>query len=164
MKKLLITLAWLSVASVASAQTYLTNTTLSTAVGARDTQIRVASATSLAAGGAVYIDHELMQVTAVSGTTITVSRTQAPTTHGSGAVVYVATQAQKPTVFLQHENALLKVGSCVLTDQQFLPVFDTQYGDMYTCRYAAGNDTYRRWVKTNVVGLNGAGSLPTSWP
>ena len=164
MKNLIIALAVLLLSVVsASAQTYLTNTTLSTAATATDPTIVVASATGFAAGGAVYVDHELMQITAVSGTRISVSRTQAPNSHGSGAVVYLATQAQKPFVFLQHEAAQ-RAGSCVLTSQQFLPLFDTLTGDMFTCRYAAANDSYRRWVVTNVQGLNGAGSLPTAWP
>jgi methionine-rich copper-binding protein CopC len=165
MKKLIIVLAFLALSVVsASAQTYLTNTTTSAAVTVAANTIRVASATNIAAGGALYIDHELMQVTAVSGTTITVSRTQNPQQHGSGAVVYVATAAQKPIVFRQHEAAVQLAGLCVLTDQQYLPIFDTYTGDMYACRYSAAGATFRTWTVTNVQGFNGAGSIPTAWP
>lgn len=172
MKKLIFVLIALLTISVgsASAQTYLTNTTTTAAMTSTQTTVNLTATTSVEVGGYFYIDHELMKVVAINTTTKVAQVTRQtspaatkPFSHGSGAVVYIATVAQAPLVMLDHPAAI-RAGSCTITDQRYLPVFDVIEGDMYTCRYAAANDSYRRWVVTNVQGLNGAGSLPTAWP
>ncbi|MEY4385991.1 MAG: hypothetical protein RLY20_1274 [Verrucomicrobiota bacterium] len=168
MKKLIITLvAVLAFSSVAHAQTYLTNTTLSAAVDATQDSIVVASATNIEVGGALFVDHELFSVNSVSGTRIGVSRLQAPTTHGSGAVVYVATKAQKPQVMLAHEAfQAARAGSCTkgLGNASIIPVFDITNGNYAFCDYETSGSSYRVWRVNNVQGLNGTGSLRTAWP
>jgi hypothetical protein len=102
-----VLLAVLLVANVAFGQAATTSTTLSAAVSDSSVQqIVVASATNINApssshsGSKLYVDREVMDVTAVNSTTITVVRgatgTKA-TPHASGATVYVgyaATQGQ----------------------------------------------------------------------
>lgn len=175
MKKLLFVLAFiLSFAAVPlQAQTYLTNTTLSASITATQTTLTVASATNIAAGGALFIDHEVMSVVSVSGTTITVTRTQRPQAHASSAVVYVATVAQRPFVLLTHDGAR-RMGQCststsstpatALASIRYLPLIDIDTGDFYNCRRNGASGSWV-WNVTNVQALNGeAGSVPTAWP
>ena len=157
-----------------SAQTYLTDTTLSASITSTQTQFRVASATDIAAGGALYIDHELMDVTAVSGTLITVSRTWRPAAHASGAGVTIATFAQKSRVMLSHDGAR-RAGVCSTSTSVIaatalatvtggiLPIIDIDTGDLYGC--VRGANSAWLWVTTNSQTVNGvAGSVPTVWP
>lgn len=174
MKKILFALVAVAFLAVpASAQTYLTDTTLSAAITATQTQFTVASATDIEAGGALYIDHEYMDVVSVSGTRVTVSRTQRPTAHVSGSVVYVATRAQKPRVMLPHDGAR-RAGTCSTSTSYvastalatvsggILPIIDIDTGNIYGCRRVGDG---WQWVYTNVQDLNGAaGSTPTVWP
>lgn len=92
--------AVLMAASAAFAQSAITTTTLSSAMNdAKTTTMRVTSATGFVASNqatgaeyAVFVDHELMRITAVSGTTITVQRGFASTNatpHKSAARAYV---------------------------------------------------------------------------
>jgi hypothetical protein len=74
------------------AQAVPRSTTLTGAISATDTSLTVASATGSPTGGKFYIriDNEVMQVTAVSGSTFTVVRHQLGTTaaaHLAGATV-----------------------------------------------------------------------------
>src|SRR5690349_15117635 len=113
MKRILIVALLLLSSVPAMAQTYLTNTTLSAAIDATQDSIVVASATNVQAGGALFIDHEVIEVLSVSGTRVSVMRKGAPTAHNSGAVVYVATRAQKPQVFIAHEAFVAsRAGAC----------------------------------------------------
>lgn len=176
MKKLLIALvALVTFAAVpASAQTYLTTTTITAAVNATQTTVPLNATTSVAAGSALYIDHELMQVTAINTTTkiATVIRAQRPAAHANAAVVYVATSAQKTTNFITHQAAIAKAGVCSSSTSstpatalsgQILPFVDTDTGDIYGCRRNGTGGTWV-WNITNVTGYNGAGSIPTAWP
>src|SRR5690349_21356969 len=102
MKKLTIILGMvLFLASLGSAQSILVNTTLAAAVADSKVQlISVASATGINAPSLtdytkrtqLYVDRELMDVKAVSGTTITVIRGAGGTVaapHASSAFVFV---------------------------------------------------------------------------
>ena len=44
-----------------------------------------------------------------------------------------------------------------------LPFIDTDTGDVYGCRRNGDGGSWV-WNTTNVVGINGAGSIPTAWP
>lgn len=171
MKKLILTLlVALSLAVPVSAQTFLTNTTLSNAVTTTtETRWVLASATGVEVGGQLFVDTELVTVTAISGTTVTVTRFGRPGAHASGAVVFVATKAQSQTNFLPH-SAALRSGVCSYSTVSFnatalagmtLPFVDTDTGDMYGCRRNGSGGSWV-WNVTNVVGLNGAGSVPTA--
>lgn len=155
------------------AQTYLRNTTLSANITATQTQFMIASATGVEVGGALFVDHELMVIQAVSGTTVTVLRTQKPQAHSSGAVVYVATKAQRATNFLSHDGAR-RMGQCststsvvpatALANLGTLPIIDVDTGDIYMCRKNGASGSWV-WNVTNVQALNGeAGSTPTTFP
>lgn len=173
MKKILVSLAFVLLAAVPlSAQTYLVDTTLSSAVTSLSQRNFVlASASGVEVGGQLFVDHELVTVVSISGTTITVNRNARPGLHAASAVVYVATKAQSQTNFLPH-NAALRAGVCsssssstpsVALAGQVLPFIDTDTGDIYGCRRNGSGGSWV-WNITNVVGVNGAGSIPTEWP
>lgn len=172
MKKTLIVLVLLTFAAVpVSAQTYLTNTTLTAAVPLAPSvpvqTITVASATNFEVGGAVFIDHELMDIISVSGTRIGVSRTSRPSAHNTSAVVYVATRAQKALVFVNNASFRSLNGACTRgTGRAALyPIFDVEVtGDYAFCEYEAAAQPGMVWRTNNVQGLNGTGSLRTAWP
>lgn len=169
-KKLILTFGFfLACAPFASAQTVLTTTTLSAALqgmgsvnGATPTGnlsiVSVASATGISAPAAntsftsgltatseaqsyLYIDRELMQVKAVSGTTITVIRGVNGTgavSHASGAVVFVipgsafgiwsgggADSGPQGPSFPQ--------GSCTRSNELFLPRIQFSSGTISDC-------------------------------
>lgn len=160
MKRILITLVTLlSLAAVpASAQTYLSTTTLSAAVtSTTQTTITVASASGIAAGGQLYVDHELMNVVSVSGTTITVFRPQRPTTHNSAAVVIIIPAAAKATVAVTTDPA----GSCTASSYAYLPLINTDTGNVWLCwaQGSSGPNTGRLWHATNTRSVNGVYSL-----
>lgn len=163
MKRLILTLlVALLVAVPVSAQTYLTTTTTSTAISGDvipNQTIRVASATDIEANGSLYIDHELFGVVSVSGTTVTVSRTQRPTAHVSGSRVIVAKASQKASTMLAHEAAQKLVGACTAAQYSFLPKIDTDLGNVYLCRDISSTGVGAQWQFTNIQGTNGAGSL-----
>jgi hypothetical protein len=125
-----------------NAQTILTNTTLSTALTTTSgTVLTLTSATGVNAPNTtdptkatfLYIDRELMGVTAVSGTTINVSRGVAGTvaaSHISGAVVYVVPNYEGTWFQLQPPQ-----GSCTRGQgiAQYLPVLSVTYGVFSDC-------------------------------
>lgn len=160
-KTLFVLVALLAFAAVpVSAQTYLTTTTTSVAITSttQDT-FTLTSATDVEVGGALYIDHEVMNVVAVSGTRVTVTRNQAPTTHVTSSRVIIAKRAQKAATFVAHETASRFVGSCTAASQNFLPKIDVVTGDVFLCRDVSTSNAGAQWTRTNVQGLNGAGSL-----
>lgn len=149
--------AVLLVSLPASAQTYLTSTTLSGAVNNAQTTLVVASATGIAAGGALYIDRELVTVRSVSGTTITVNRGQGGTVanaHGTSRTVIIL-----PAAALGAGGAITQVdpsgtdgvGSCTLTSQRYQPIINVTNGNVWLCRYTAAAQTSRVWAATNNV-------------
>ena len=175
MKKILVVLAMSAVLGslgpLASAASFLTTTTLSASITATATSFLVASATNIAAGGGLYIDHEYMPVVSVSSTNVTVLRNQRPIAHASGTVVYIATVAQR-TSGMAPSAAARRAGQCSTSTSDLystavaniavLPIIDVETGNMYDCRrYATG----WLWMFTNSQTVNSvAGSSPTSWP
>lgn len=170
MKKLIIALTLLTLAAVpVSAQTYLTTTTLSAAVTTptATTQagnvINLTSATTAAVGGAVYIDHELMTITAISGTRLTVVRGAGgtvATTHNNGATVIIAPVAALTGVipaFTQLGGRPL-AGSCNPANYRYLPIVDTDSGNVHLC-WDKGGGQGRIWSFTNLYPPNGLPSL-----
>lgn len=169
-KKLILLFALiLGLAPFAGAQTILTNTTLSAALqgmgsvnGATPTGnmsiLTVASATGISAPAAntsftsgliatsdaqsyLYVDRELMQVKAVSGTTITVIRGMSGTSavsHASGAVVFVV-PASAIGVWSGSgadsgpQGPSFPQGSCTRTNELFLPRIQFSSGTISDC-------------------------------
>ncbi len=130
MKKLLFGFfaAILAASALVSAQTYSTTTTLSAAItSTSQTQVLVAAATSIAANTtALVVDGEWMPVVALNGTTVTVVRTGAPQTHLNGATVIVSPIQAGISVDPPH-------GSCTASNYQYLPLINTQNGNVWLC-------------------------------
>lgn len=136
-----------------SAQTYLTSTTNSAAINASQTTLVVASATGIAAGGALYINREYMSVRGVSGTTITVVRGQAGTvanSHGASQTTIIIPAAAIPTVITAVDPAPINgVGACTAANFQYLPIINVGNGNLWLCRYTAAAQSFTRWAATN---------------
>lgn len=147
MKRFLIFITLLlALASPALAQTSITTTTLAAAmtqptVGRQ--VITVNSATGITANTTfLFIDGSFYQVNAVSGTSITVTNTQRPSTHLTSATVYVV-----PT---GAQISLDPVGSCIRgtagSFPQYSPftlMFNTTTGNIAVCRGALGSRTWQ---------------------
>lgn len=119
------------------AQSTITNTTLSTTItDTSTTRVVVASATGITASTAsvqnyILIDHELMKINAISGTTLTVVRGSSgvATPHTSGAIVlfgpggggFNTSNGNTYGVFLTGSGTA-PAGRCTASSQQYLPV------------------------------------------
>lgn len=132
---------------LAGAQTILPNTTLSAAAGgtSRDQVVLLASATSVNAPSPqdttkqtyLYIDRELLEVRAVSGTAISVIRGASSTSvapHKSGAVVMVV-----PASLMLYSGGrygdmpAVPQGSCTRSNELILPRIQFQSGITSDC-------------------------------
>lgn len=136
MKKLIpITLFALCLAAVLPAQTLLTNTTLSAALTASQTVMTVGSATGFTANSTVaYVDHELVDVRAVSGTTITIRRGAGGTAavaHKSGQIVFVGA----PSSFIARKVEADLSGTCTrgTAPADILPKINVLTGTISDC-------------------------------
>jgi hypothetical protein len=121
-------------AQLAAAQTYLSNTTLSSAVSTTaTTTVKVASATGITATNTMlFVDNEGMFVNSVSGTTLSVTRGYyggRSTTHVSGALVWFG----PPPAFGWAEPAGFPSGSCTRSNQLYLPYINTDSGAISDC-------------------------------
>lgn len=138
MKRVVLGLIAALILSVpASAQTFLTSTTNSAAMNASQNTIVVASATGIAAGGALYVNYEWMSVRSVSGTTITVQRGVAGTVanaHGVTQTVVIVPVAAVPLVAVSTDPAgTAGMGTCTAANHQFLPYINTSNGNIWSC-------------------------------
>jgi hypothetical protein len=112
----------------------LSNTTLNGAINATQTTLVLTAATALAGssfgapqvGHAIFIDRELMTITAVSGTTMTVRRdyTQAAA-HATGRIVFTG----PPDMFRKTDPPL---GSCVAASFP-MPWINVMNGNVWNC-------------------------------
>lgn len=137
MKTLSRTLSVLALACVMAisgwAQATLRSTTLSAAVNATQTTITVASATGITTGMSVWVKGgmELMEVTAISSTTLTVRRGQNGTqshAHASAAVVYIDLDEYF------NSQPFARGGACTSTAEVVLPQVNTRLGNIYDCK------------------------------
>lgn len=142
---MLLVVLGLSVAPV-YAQTTINTTTLATAVtSVSATSVAVASASTIAVGQQLYIDKEVMVVTAINGTQLTVTRGMAGTAsakHASGRVVY----SGPANYFVQTSPS----GACVLADQVYYPVINTTTGQFFNCS-ASGTGAASTYVWKGVA-------------
>jgi hypothetical protein len=130
----------------AQAQASLNSSTLSAAISsASATSVTVASATGAVAGStSLVVDQEVMDIVAVSGTRLTVTRGMAGTraaTHASGAVTKIAA---RPFV-----DSVGRSGSCTATNERVLPILVPTEGKSYDC---VGS----RWVGSPLISSFGA--------
>lgn len=138
MKKTLFALALVLFAVSAMAQTSLTQTSLSSAIGSSSvTTVRVASATGISTSPQtiLFVDNEAMFVTGVSGTAISVIRGYASTLavpHISGAMVL----AGPPQAYI----AFTPSGSCTNGQGVFAysPVVNLKDGNQWLCSTVLG--------------------------
>jgi len=166
MKRILIVaLAFLALAAVpVSAQTYLSTTTLSQAVtSTSQRQFTLASGSGIVANVQLFVDHELVGVASCANTACTivnVTRNQKPALHASGATVIIAPLAAVPTAFVPN-GGQPKAGACNPASYPFLPIVNTDTGDVYLCwgQGSSGFNAARLWHVTNVLSLNGVPSL-----
>lgn len=130
-----------------AAQTATTATTVSGAVDGTQQTITLASATGLEVNGAIFVDREYMSVSGVNGTTATVTRGAggtAATPHLTGAIAYVATNAQIAGVFVSRDRS----GTCVRANERFLPQINAGAGNVWNCPVG----TTQAWVLVNPRG------------
>lgn len=132
---------------VEAQQNTLVQTSLSAAITANQTSFQVASATGIngpgftlgVAGSKLYVQDigqaigEVMQVTGVSSTTISVSRTagRKATAHASGAMVLVATA---PTWFQSSDPQ----GTCTAANTFITPWLNQVNGNQWVCSSISG--------------------------
>lgn len=126
----------------------LNQTTLAAAVADATTKtVTITSAAAqagssfgaVAAGQAVFVDHELMTITAIASTTLTVTRDPYnPAPHANGAVVYIG----PPSAFKTTDPPL---GSCTAS-QNPAPWINVQNGNIWLCRSSA-------WVGGNAAAV-----------
>jgi hypothetical protein len=149
------------------AQTALSSTTLSAAVADSQTRtLTVTSATGITAPGSgatqvvLLIDREIMTVTAVNGTTISVSRgpDTRVTPHINGAIVWIA---PRNAVY-----SLVPSGQCTRTTLPYVPYIvgagpglGQEVGTLYDC---LGVTTAGQWTPTNTSSIPIFGSTVVS--
>lgn len=140
--------AVLLLAGSAVAQTTTTQTTLSSAVTSTSTTvINVSSATGFTANTTyAFVDGELMAVTAVNGTAISVLRGASGTrsgTHLAGALVHVGPIA----AFRSVDPA----GKCVPSQESYLPQINYITGLVWNCTAQFGNSLGGNWSAVSAV-------------
>lgn len=152
MKRLLLSVvlaALLIVPAFGQQTSVLSNTTFSAAVSQTTTSVTVASvsgsgngAIAPAVGHELCVDLECMQIRAISGTTLTVSRGYDATSsqaHASGAVVWTG-----PTNYYQHAEP--PFGACVAANVIVRPWINVKTMNVWLCRSSA-------WIATNVANI-----------
>jgi hypothetical protein len=147
MKKTLIALSLVVAfaSSLAFGQTILTNTTLSvaqTSASARTfvltsaTGVTAPSPTNYQLHTFLYVDRELLDVTAVNGTTITTVRGAegtAASTHASGAVVFVIPAYLATYLGAGRPSPATPAGSCTRGNELVLPRINFTSGIISDC-------------------------------
>jgi hypothetical protein len=125
------------VAPPAAAQTSLTETTLAAAATAGQNFVVLTSATGVSAGTGIYVDREFMIVASnyVSGTRVPVIRGLGGlnSSHAASVPVWFG-----PAIAFGSSD---RAGSCVATEQPYLPVINVSNGAMYHC-----SATVEKWV------------------
>jgi hypothetical protein len=162
-------IATLALSLSLSAQTALTQTTLSAAVSVTANQIRVASATGITVNSALYVvdfgqvKGELMFVRSVSGTTVDVIRTggSAVTGHATGAVVIIA---PRRNAFFTYNPQ----GTCNASTMPFTPWVNTTTGEQWLCGtegvFIPGFGRNQAVLGTTTTVASAAGAITPSGP
>lgn len=163
----------LAVASVASAQQYtVSNTTTNGAITATQNTVVLTSASKStgssfgdpAVGQCMFVDGELMRITAISSTTFTVQRSygagansdlQGPAPHPSGAVVWTGpcNQAFKQSSPPLGSDGTNTSGNACSTKPA--PWIDVTTGNIFWC-----NTSNNKWRGTNYLPIT-YNSVPT---
>lgn len=111
-----------------AAQQTINSTTLAAAATATTSTFSVASASTIATGQVAYVDREMVLITGISSTTLTVTRGYNGTlavAHDSGALIYTG----PPNYFYQNDVA----GPCVATNEVATPHINAALGNIFVC-------------------------------
>lgn len=136
MKNFLIALALaLSFTVPVAAQTTVTQTTIAAAMTATQPSVTLTSATGVTAGGFLYVDQELMQITSLSGTVAQVLRGQGGTgasAHGILVPIFFGPSASVTSQgpFYAYDPP---VGTCTASAQPYSLHINVQGGRIWTC-------------------------------
>jgi hypothetical protein len=123
-------------ATPAFAQTTVSSTALNGAVTSSQLFVIVDSATGIEENDILFVDHEAMRVTSISGTRINVRRGQDSTAaraHGDDAIVYHGPSEQF------YRSEVVQGSSCTSTDERFLPHIVLPTGNIYQCTNSVWN-------------------------
>lgn len=149
MQRLLLGLGlWACLVTPGFAQTVLSNTTLSAAMTATATTLTLTSASAFSGsnvgaptvGNLLYVEHEAMTITAISGTLVSVIRGQSGTfaaAHVSGAVVF----SGPGSAFRQSDPPLQ---TCTTATMGTRPWINVITGNTWLCISS-------KWQATNVM-------------
>lgn len=151
----------LTVVGGVSAYTFvLSNTTLNGALSATTTSVVLTSASastgssegSAAVGQCLFVDRELMRITAVSGTTMTVTRALVGNSpHATAAVVYRGACARFQT------NDPVPSGNLSCATQQPSPWVNVNNGNVWWC---GPDGSSNKWYGTNAAPFAYGSSTP----
>lgn len=146
-----------------SAQTAITTFTLSAAVtnpAPTTVTLTVSSATGMSVGSVLYVDGSVYRITAISGTTITVTTAFRPATHLTSAAGFI--------VPLAAQIGIDPVGSCLRSTAGRFPayspytlMFNLSNGNIAMCQGAVGS---RTWVIVNPYGVGAKSANPPQTP
>lgn len=140
-RALLALMGVLLLSVTATAQTYLTTTTLTNAVNATQNTFVLGSATGLAAGAGLYVDREFVTVRSVSSLTVTVNRGQSGTvanSHAASATVILIPAAAIPTVVSRVDpGPIFGTGGCTVASQPYWPLINVLNGNVWVCRWVS---------------------------
>lgn len=140
----LVVMVLMGLAVNLQAQSRITTTTLASAVTTtRATTISVASATGMTASTNtqpyyLYVGHEAMLLSAISGTTLTVQRGQLgtfATVHASGAYVFFGAAGSSSTTGITGGPFITTspVGGCTRNQNAVLPLINVANGEFVNC-------------------------------
>lgn len=136
----------LALSVTASAQTYLSTTTLTNAVTATQNTVVLGSATGLAVGAGLYVDREFMTVRSVSSLTVTVNRGQGGTvanSHTASRTVILIPAAAIPTVVSRTDpGPIFGTGGCTVSSQPYWPLINVQNGNVWVCRWVSNTRVF----------------------
>ena len=151
---LILVVALLLVASVSQAQTIVNNTTLNgaiTSVGANSFVLTSASAitgaTAPAVGHCLYVERELMQITAISSTRVTVIRGTGGTSaalHPTGAVVFTGACGNFRNADPVGTSPQASLKACTTATMGVRPFVNTANGNIWLCKSSV-------WTATNAM-------------
>lgn len=163
LKTFALVVALLLVASVSHAQTVLSNTTLNGAITSASQNSFVltsASASSQATVGApavgncLYVEHEMMQITAISSTRVTVIRGTGGTPanlHPTSAVVFTGACSNFKAADPEKSAGLSSLKPCTTASMGVRPWINVLTGDVWLCKSSVWTATNAKVITYNSV-------------
>lgn len=150
-------------ASTSQAQVVLSNTTLSGAITSESaTSFVLASASASsqatvgapAAGNCLYVEHEMMQITAISSTRVTVIRGTGGTAankHPTSAVVFTGACSNFKASDPEKSAGLSALKACTTASMGVRPWINVITGDVWLCKSSVWTATNAKVITYNSV-------------